>query len=249
MDQAERAYHAIRDGIAAGRYPPGARLVEEAIAEREGVSRTPVRQALRRLEREGVVEIRERRGAAVRPMSPRELSDLYEVRARLEAFACELASERADEPQIRELARVAEGFARATRIADDEARLEAVRDRNDAFHQAIAEATGNAFLSLVLTATRDNPLALRSFRSFSREELGRSALFHHMIARAIGERRGDRAGRLMIEHVLQARDALRAGTPVESAPRSTLPSDASHPVAGLSGLPRSAPRNRRGMDP
>lgn len=213
MDQAERAYHAIRDGIAAGRYAPGARLVEEAIAEREGVSRTPVRQALRRLEREGVVEIRERRGAAVRPMSPRELSDLYEVRARLEAFACELAAERAEPAQIGELDRAAEDFERATGIPDDAARLEAVRERNDAFHQKIAEATGNAFLSLVLTAIRDNPLALRSFRSFGTTELGRSALFHRMIARAIGERRGDRAARLMIEHVLQARDALRESGP------------------------------------
>ncbi|MCU0668253.1 MAG: GntR family transcriptional regulator [Myxococcota bacterium] len=236
MDQAQRAYHAIRDGIAAGRYPPGARLVEEAIAEQEGVSRTPVRQALRQLEREGVVEILARRGAAVRPMSRRELSDLYEARARLEAFACELAAERAAEAQLGELGRAADAFEAATRISDDEARLEALRRGNDDFHQRIAEATGNAFLSLVLTAIRDNPLALRSLRSFGREELGRSALFHRMIARAIGERRGDRAARLMIEHVLQARDALVASLPAEEAARS--PSASRRRTPGVSGIRR-----------
>lgn len=215
MDPAERAYQAIRDGIAAGRYPPGVRLVEEAIAEREGVSRTPVRQALRRLEREGVVEIQKHRGAAVRPMSRRELSDLYELRARLEAFACELAAERAAESHLGELEQVAEEFEGLTHLAADDERIDRVRASNDAFHQTIAEATGNAFLSLVLATTRDNPLVLRSFRGFSQEELGRSALFHRMIARAVGQRRGDRAGRLMMEHILQARDALVAEHPAE----------------------------------
>lgn len=215
MDPGERAYQAIRDGIAAGRYAPGVHLVEEAIAEREGVSRTPVRQALRRLERDGVVEIRKHRGAAVRPMSRRELSDLYELRARLEAFACELAAERGAESRLGELERVAAAFEEVTHLADDAERLDRIRATNDAFHQSIADATGNALLALMLATTRDNPLVLRSFRGFSREELGRSALFHRMIARAVGERRGDRAGRLMMEHILQARDALIAAQPTE----------------------------------
>ncbi|MAE94206.1 MAG: hypothetical protein CL910_06055 [Deltaproteobacteria bacterium] len=150
-------------------------------------------------------------------MSRRELSDLYEFRARLEAFACELAAERAVASQLDELEQVAEAFEGATRLRDDSERIDRVQTTNEAFHQAMADATGNDFLSLVLATTRENPVALSSFRGFSRDELARSALFHRMIVSAVAERRGDRAGRLMTEHILQARDALVESYPMEDA--------------------------------
>ena len=206
-DQGDRAYQKIREGIAAGRYRPGERLVEADIARLASVSRTPVRQALRCLERDGVVRIERRRGASVRTLTTEQISDLYELRARLEAFACELAARRAGESDRSELVRLSDAFDAAARddVDDDFA---AVRSSNAALHHKVSEISGNPFLVIALDATIDNPLVLRAYQRFDREGLGRSALFHQLIVRSICAGDGERAGRLMTEHVLQARDAL-----------------------------------------
>jgi len=207
QDQSDLAYQTIREGIAAGRYRPGERLVEADIALRAGVSRTPVRQALRWLERDGVVRIEKRRGASVRTLSSEQISDLYELRARLEAFACELASRRASASDRSELERMSDAFDRAAHDDPGED-FAAVRASNAALHHKISAISGNPFLVIALDATTENPLVLRAYQRFGPEELGRSALFHQLIVRSICEGDGERAGRLMTEHVLQARDAL-----------------------------------------
>lgn len=215
QDQGEIAYRAIREGIGRGRFRPGQRLIETAIAEEEGISRTPVRQALRRLERDGVVVIEKRRGARVRDLSPRHISDLYELRARLEAFACELAARRAGSAEHEDLRRIAAAFEVAAlrdAAGDDFAR---VRAANAALHRKIADAAGNPFVGIALEATIENPLVLRAYRGFSDEELSRSTLFHHLIVEAVCAGSADRAGRLMAEHVLQARDVLVAAAEAE----------------------------------
>ncbi len=207
-DQSDVAYRALRDGIRHGRFRPGQRLVETAIADEEGISRTPVRQALRRLEREGVVEIEKRRGARVRDLSPREISDLYEVRARLEGFACELAAERSTRADHVDLRRIAEAFEAAAGPDAERDDFARVREMNAALHRKISQAAGNPFIGTALEASLENPLVLRAYRGFNDEELARSTLFHHLIVEALCSGNGDRAGRLMTEHVLQARDVL-----------------------------------------
>ncbi len=208
-DQTDRAYQAIREDIAAGRFQPGQRLVEADIARRAGVSRTPVRQALRWLEREGVVEIEKRRGATMRALSAQQIADLYELRAQLEAFACQLAARRADAADHAELRRLVDEFDRAAKEdrSDD---LATVRATNAVLHRTISEVGKNPFLGMALETTIENPLVLRAFQRFGREELRRSALFHRLLVEAICEGEGDRAARLMTEHVLQAKDALIA---------------------------------------
>lgn len=209
-DQSGRAYDAIRNGIVTGHYRPGQRLVESELARREGVSRTPIREALRWLEREGVVRIEKRRGARVCELSAEQISDLYELRARLEALACELAALRASDDDRAELERIAKEFEQAValdRSVDDFSR---VRAANAALHRKITQTAGNPFLVLALDATIENPLVLRAYRVFSQDELDRSVLFHQLIVEAICRGRGDRAGRLMLEHILQARDSLVA---------------------------------------
>jgi len=209
QDQSERAYQAIREDIAAGRYQPGQRLVEADIARRAGVSRTPVRQALRWLEREGVVQIEKRRGATMRAFSAQQIADLYELRAQLEAFACRLAGRRADDRDRTELQRLADEFDAALRD-DPSEQLVSVRAANAALHRKIAEMGRNPYLEMALDTTIENPLVLRAFQRFGREELERSALFHQLIVQSICDGDGDRAARLMTEHVLQAKDALVA---------------------------------------
>src|SRR5262245_1038429 len=83
LGSAEQAYRQIRDAIVQGRYRPGQRLIEQRISEEFGLSRTPVREGLRRLEAEGLVITERNRGAVVRPVTPGDIDDLYELRATL----------------------------------------------------------------------------------------------------------------------------------------------------------------------
>ncbi len=102
---AELAYEQVRAAIVENRYPPGQRLVEQRIAEELGLSRTPVREALRMLEAEGLVVSERNRGAMVRPLSATEVVDLYGLRIRLESYAVEVATERATESRARRAGR------------------------------------------------------------------------------------------------------------------------------------------------
>ena len=108
---AELAYEQVRAAIVENRYPPGQRLVEQRIAEELGLSRTPVREALRMLEAEGLVVSERNRGAMVRPLSPTEVVDLYGLRIRLESYAVEVATERATETELGELVAAADAFS------------------------------------------------------------------------------------------------------------------------------------------
>ena len=211
--QSERAYQAIRDEIVAGRIQPGDRLVETELAARCGVSRTPVRQALEWLSREGVVELTKRRGARLRSLSPEQVADLYALRAQLEAFACQLAADRAGAADHEALEASVAAFDRAASSGD----LDAIAETNAALHRRIATSARNPFLEMALDTVIENPLVTRTFARFGAEELQRSALFHRLIVEAIVRGDGERAGRLMSEHVLQASDTLASVDADEAA--------------------------------
>src|SRR5262245_39037975 len=115
---ATHAYAQVRAAIVENRYPPGQRLVEQRIAEELGLSRTPVREALRMLEAEGLVVSERNRGAMVRPLSPTEVVDLYGLRIRLEAYAVEVATERAAESELGQLVDLADAFGVVVRGID-----------------------------------------------------------------------------------------------------------------------------------
>jgi DNA-binding GntR family transcriptional regulator len=218
-----RDHRALVDTLAAtlqarvlsGELPTGARLRQEALAEEFGVSRTPVREALRKLQANGLVELRPNRGALVRGLSPREVRDAYEVRAELEGLAAELAALHPHQEDIDAL-RKAQGEFRA---ALDEA--VAARDRgeppsedvsarwgraNDLFHQTIQHAAGNSVLAATLTHLH------RSFpRDLSRTVLRESTTLlnenvheHEAIIDAIDRRDSAAARELMVKHVRRA---------------------------------------------
>ena len=210
----ERVYRALRRRIVEGVEPPGARLVEQRLAQDFDCSRTPVREAVRRLESEGLVVVAHNRGAHVRPLTERDVSDLYEVRARLEAYAAELAASRGEPAEQEVLLAAADGFdaaAEAVLAAPGEPAVGLVRDldeANGAFHGTILAMSRHARVQTLVAAAVDAPLVFQALQRFSADQLRRSCLFHHEIAAAICARHPDRAGRLMTEHVLQGRDAL-----------------------------------------
>lgn len=206
------AYDRIRQAIVEGRYPPGQRLIEQRIAGEFGLSRTPVRESLRRLEAEGLIHSEPNRGAVVRSVSVAEITDLYGLRARLEAYAAELAAERATGEDI---ARIEAGialFADALELASSGSLdgLRAIHAANARIHEAIIAASRHWRLAQMLARTVDVPLVFESFRRFGRPELARSHLFHQLIRDAIAAREPDRAAGLITEHVLQGRDVLIA---------------------------------------
>jgi DNA-binding GntR family transcriptional regulator len=205
-------YDRIRRGIVEGRYPPGARLVEQRLAEELDVSRTPIREAVRRLESEGLVVVARNRGAHVRPLTEADVADLYEARARLEAYAAELAAERAVPEQVAELHAAADAFAEEVAAGGRRtlARLRRLDAANARFHGTLQAASRHGRIRQLVAGAVDAPLVFQALQRFAPRELERSALFHGLIAEAVGAREPARAGRLMTEHVLQGRDALLA---------------------------------------
>lgn len=157
--------HALVDHIAAtlrtrvlrGEIPTGARLRQETLAAEFGVSRTPVREALRTLQASGIVELAPRRGAIVRGPTARDVREAYEVRAELEGYAAELAAHRIQEQQLKRLHEAEALFRRSfdsllegRRTGAPRVDIEGWPRANDLFHQAILDAAGNARLGATL---------------------------------------------------------------------------------------------------
>lgn len=207
---ASKAYELMRAAIVESEFAPGERIVEQRLAKRFGFSRTPVREAIRRLETEGLVVTEPNRGAIVREMTAQEVVDLYGLRIRLESYAAELAAQRMSSRQLTQLDDAVAAFsAEAARYQRDD--LDGTRrlnQHNRALHNIILEGADHRRLHAMLARTVDVPLVFQAFRSFGQTELARSDQFHHLIAEAIRARRPDRAGRLMAEHIEQGLDVV-----------------------------------------
>jgi DNA-binding GntR family transcriptional regulator len=201
------AVDALRAAILHGELRPGARLGEVELAEQLGVSRTPVREALRRLAAEGLVDISPNRGARVVSWSVSELEDIYELRALLESHAATRAASRIDEaelPVLEKLCRDMEQCADPGRGRD----LDRLAALNTEFHRRILDASGSVRLVALVSSVVQIPLVLRTFHDYSAEALQRSLGHHREIVAAL--RAGDPqwAGSVMRSHVLAARAVL-----------------------------------------
>ena len=141
LSHGEAAYQRLHDAIRAGEFLPGDRLREVEVAERFSLSRTPVREALRKLESDGIVEHRARIGAVIRTLSQTEVVELYEMRAVLERTAAQMAAKHANAVEVDALADINAAIARSTK---DVLRAAAL---NQDFHRSIYLATRNRFLS------------------------------------------------------------------------------------------------------
>jgi DNA-binding GntR family transcriptional regulator len=204
----DKAYHAVREGILAGRFPPARRITEQEIAAVAGVSRTPVREAFRRLHAEGIVEFRPNQGAVVTAWSADETEEIFELRAILESYGARRAAQRATEAQIASLRELAEHQYREA-MHRTEGYLERVCALNSRFHRELQAAARSARLSKALVSILEAPLVVKTFENYSPEELARSAAHHLEIVRAIEHRDGDWAASVMRSHVLAARRTLR----------------------------------------
>lgn len=206
----EDAYRAIRDGIVSGRYPQGSHITAQLLAEASGLSRTPVREAMRRLDAEGLVSLIPNRGAFVSKWTRAEIEQIYELRILLEAFAAQAAAERASEEQIANLRSIAAEMAAVTEcVPIDHDKVAATNAR---FHRAVLEASGNNRLRELIGSLTEMPLVLVTFRNYSHEELRRSAIQHGELVDAIAARDGAWANAVMTAHIRSARQTLMRGT-------------------------------------
>lgn len=152
LSQGQDAYHRIVAEIRSGALGPGDRLTETETAARLGISRTPVREAIRQLEADGLVSHVPRVGAAIRRLDPAEISELYDMRAVLEGTTARFAARAASEVELSELAAIHRAFA--------EAEGEALYELNRQFHGALLDAARNRFLKRAVAAVNTTLLIL-----------------------------------------------------------------------------------------
>ena len=211
---AESAYAALRAEILAGALAEGDRLTETALAERLGLSRTPIREALNRLALEGFVDRAPGAAARVARFPEDEVAQIFSIRVLLEGYAARRAAERASPARIAELARLADAMEART-PPRSEADLEALSAANEAFHRRLMEAAEAPRLAGLLAYTVQVALVQRTYRRFTERDLVRSARHHQELVEALRARAPDWAASVMAAHLLAAQAADRRERAVE----------------------------------
>lgn len=189
---------AIRSRVIDGRYVPGQRLVETDLTQEYEVSRGPLREALKRLAAEGVVDIIPHRGASVRRPSRAELDELFRVREALEGLAARLAAEHASAPDVRARLRREAELQGANRRDFDT--IDYIED-NERFHRTIFELAGSPMLDRMIQQLHMPVYRAAFFRLFKATNRPRSVRQHLAILEAIIAGDPDRAEREMRRHV------------------------------------------------
>lgn len=198
MLHGEGAYARLLEAIRSGELAPGTRLTETDIAQWLNISRTPVREAIRRLEADGLVNHLPRAGALVRQLSCSEIMELYEVRVVLEGTAARLAARSASELEIEELAAVNTEMEQAE---GDGARL---FEQNRQFHAALIDAARNRYLMKSLNAVQTTLLILGPSTLAESGRAREAVVEHQAVIEALRRRDGAAAETLMRQHMESA---------------------------------------------
>lgn len=215
LTSSERVVTLVRAMILDGQLAPGARLGEVELAERLGVSRTPVREALNRLDAEGLVEHSPNRGARVATWTVEEIESVFELRSTLEPRLTALAVPAATEDDIALLADLADAML-AVGLPGPEQNLDAVAPLNADFHEHLIRLADQSALAAALASAVKAPMQRRNFSAYDERSLRRSLAHHVEIVDAI--RAGDPvwAQAVMTAHIHNARAVMvRAATDQE----------------------------------
>ncbi len=208
MSAARKAYDAIRADIIEGRFGPGDRITEAEIATTVAVSRTPVREALHRLEAEGLIRFVPNHGAFVTSWGVEEAEETFELRARLEGYAAELCAARATDDEIEQLRDLAEAQLAAA-IGRPRGYLKKIADLNNRFHDLMLDVSRSEQLRASMATLANAPLVFQTFRDYSPVALERSARHHLEFVEAVAARNPDWAAGVMRAHIHAARSVFR----------------------------------------
>ncbi len=210
---AEKLASAIADGILNGTLPPGERLDEMSLAEQHGVSRTPVREALRQLAMSGLIDMRPRKGAIVSKVTPEQLESLFVAMAEMEATCARLAAMSMTPIERRRLQAKHESMTALAAAGN----IAAYSDANVAFHSSIYAGAHNAPVAefALVLRRRVGPFRRAQFQIEGR--LTRSNQEHDAVVRAIVS--GDAAGAhaSMLHHVSLVEDAFETFSAINAA--------------------------------
>jgi len=181
------------------------RLDERKMAEQLGISRTPIREALARLEQDGFVEIQPRRGVFVRRKSPEEVLEMIVVWAALESMAARLVTENASDAEIKSLRKLAAKYSQHAARAD----IAEYSEANIKFHQRILELSKCSMLKSVADGLFQHMYAVRKRAMGESDRAKRSVVDHMHIIEALESRDANLAGTLVREHTMRLHDHVR----------------------------------------
>lgn len=213
----EDIYERLRREIMEGELRPGQRLGEERVAGRLGASRTPVREALHKLEADGLVVLRPHRGALVRPFDLDELIGIFDLRVRIEGYAARRAATRLPSEQIDELASIHKRQvevlnAPATNDHEDPG-SDAIRslvELNQRFHRLIHIGSGNRHVEVMLSRLAYLPLVYQAIYAHGPEGRGMSLYHHEQLVHSFRMEDPELAEAIMRTHIYHGRQAALA---------------------------------------
>lgn len=198
--KADAAYRELRRRIVGGSLAPGSRLDQEMLAGALGVSTTPLREALRRLEAERLVQRAAHRQVVIAPLSRRELHELYRVRLELDSLSVQMAAVTAGSDVV--------ALAEQHLKSPDHDHPDRTLDANRSFHRTLYSAPGNAVLTEILDALWDRTDRYRILLTADPSDAQLAAVEHRELLALVAAGRGPEAGELMRRHLQRSIDRL-----------------------------------------
>ena len=201
---AEQAYRVVKQAIFDFQLMPGDRFSEAEVSRSSGVSRTPLRQALQQLQREGFVQVFPKSGWRVAPLDFDVFDQLYDLRVLLECHAAQRLCQMEERPQLRALAEVWLVPPHERRMAPDD-----VRALDESFHNELVRASGNAEMARVHQEITERIRIVRRLDFTKRPRVAATYDEHARILRALTRRRAEEATRLLAAHIQQSKLEVR----------------------------------------
>jgi len=211
----EIIFRQLEGMILAGRIQPGERINESRLSHTLGVSRAPIREALRLLASSGILEVRANRGMFVRDLQVREVEELYDIRAALDVLAGERAAERIDEAHLL----ILDGWMREMAACVAAKDTGAYYRANIAFHAAIVEVSGNSHLLTIYEGVCKQMSLFRRISLSLPGQLRLSLQRHGRILEAVKSKDSVKAATVMRNHTLEAKKALLRAIRDKKTPR------------------------------
>ena len=200
----ESAYASLKGAIVKGDLHPGQRLVESRLSAQMGISRIPVREAIKKLEQDGLVERLERGGFIVKDPSRAEIEETFGIRAVLESYAAALATERMDGATVKRLEETLKGYRGALKRAD----ISRMTELNDRLDEIIFSASASRRLSTLIGNFRDSISRYRRRLLTRLDYAALSLADHEKIVEAMRERDPEKVEKLVRGHLLRGKEIL-----------------------------------------
>ena len=208
----------LRQAIRDGALKPGERLMEIPLAEELGVSRTPIREAIRKLEQEGFVVMIPRRGTYVADISLKDISQVFEIRSALEELAAALAAERITDEEIEALERMLVEIGNYIETKD----MDKIVETDVAFHEVLYKASRNERLVEIIHNLREQTLRFRTVSMNQPGRLAKTREEHRLLVEAIANRDGKQARKMARMHMEHSEQALLTGMNIDNESVSKL---------------------------